>query len=235
MKKAAALLCAAAASGPALLFAEALEVAHSGHAHPALRAHRHAAAASVPVPAAYTAWRPDPNELKSVLKDPFSALEKYHGTGRHSKKHGSNATDDDDDDFDLPADMFKPRVPKQTFTMDDASTILYKMLDEFGKESYLQFAKQLSAQYKLGDAKQAALVQSLRSDLVGFQKGGHDFMLDAALSTFPKLNAKQQRERLVEMLQLMLKNATTATPPSSAPAKKQPRGGSSAAAKPAAK
>eukprot|EP00929_Paragymnodinium_shiwhaense_P023864 TRINITY_DN14841_c0_g1_i1.p1 TRINITY_DN14841_c0_g1~~TRINITY_DN14841_c0_g1_i1.p1 ORF type:complete len:226 (-),score=95.04 TRINITY_DN14841_c0_g1_i1:163-840(-) len=225
MKKAALLLAAAVASA-------------SAATSPALRAHRHAVVHSAvpPLPAAYNAWRPDPNDLKAVLKDPFSALEKAHGGSHHRKKKGGSAVDDDDFDFELPADMFKPREMKQTFVMDDASTILYKLLDEFGKDSYLQFATKLASDYKLGDAKQATVVQSLRSDLAGFKKEGHDFMLDAARATFPKLSPQQQRQRLVEMLQLMLKNATTAVPPAAAAKKRLHRSSAPpAAAAPAKK
>ena len=74
--------------------------------------------------------------------------------------------------------------------------------------SYLQFANSESQSHKLGDAKQAKVVESLRRGLKGFQAGGHDFMLDAAVANNPGTTEKQLRSRLINMMQVLLKNAT---------------------------
>jgi hypothetical protein len=162
-----------------------------------------------PLPAAYTAWRPDPNELKDVLSGKKSLL--HTGSKRH-RKHGKASDVMDDDEFDM-SSMFKVHEPKQTFTMDESSTIMYAMLGQLANPKYLEFAVKTAKEHHLDDAKQAKVVASLRLGLSGFKKGGHDFMLDAAAANYPHLTQAQQRTKLIEMLEAMLKHATTAKPP----------------------
>jgi len=196
-----------------------------------LRASHASIADIVPLPAAYKAWRPDPNE-----KIDASWLQK------HQRKHKKGAKDGlDDDGFPDMSRFFKVREPKQTFKMDEASTISFDLLKQVAAPSYLQFANSESQSHKLGDAKQAKVVESLRRGLKGFQAGGHDFMLDAAVANNPGTTEKQLRSRLINMMQVLLKNATKVEPPAPAkrhhglPAGIKPWGEPAAAPKAAAK
>jgi hypothetical protein len=187
-----------------LVFSAFLVLLGSSSAAPAHHAHK---SAVPPLPAAYAVWHADPNDLQDVLSGKKSLL----NTGSH-RHRGKHVSDDPLDDLDM-SRMFKVREPKQTFTMDEPSTILYAMLGQLDNPKHLEFAQKAAQEHHLSDAKQAAVVQNLRQGLIGFQKGGHDFMLDAAAANYPHLTAAQQRATLIEMLQTMLKHATTAKPP----------------------
>mmetsp|Transcript_74613 Transcript_74613/g.147809 ORF Transcript_74613/g.147809 Transcript_74613/m.147809 type:complete len:210 (-) Transcript_74613:101-730(-) len=165
---------------------------------------KHHATSLVPLPPMYTPWKPSAKDDQDVINGKVSLLHSH----LKKKHHIGN-----DDDLELPASFFKVKEPKQDFKMDESSNILYSLLGEFGKTTYLQFAAKVAAEHKLSDAKQAKLVGSLKQSLLGFQAGGHDFMLDAARVNYPSLNEHEQRTRLIQMLQVMLKNATKAAPP----------------------
>jgi hypothetical protein len=169
-----------------------------------LKKHHHAPVKSEPLPAMYTAWRPDAKEMEDVKNGKAVLL----SSAAHSHK-SKGSKGGDDDDFILPPNLFKVREPKQDFIMDEASNILYAMLSQFASDGYLKHAAQLAKDHHLNDDKQAKVVASLRKDLKDFQKGGPDFMLDAAFAEHPQLSHNAGRGRLVEMLQMMLKNATT--------------------------